>query len=261
MSVSESNNCVQGITGSVALVTGASSGLGAHFAQLLAGKGAHVVLAARRTDRLNELYQRIFDEGGQAMVSCMDVTCEHSVSDALGAIQDALGPVSLLINNAGMADSRSFLKLDEASWQNTLDVNLSGAWRVAHQVTRQMVESGRPGCILNIASILGLRVGFGHSAYAASKAALVQLTRSMALELAPKRIRVNALCPGFIQTEINAEYFATEQGQRYLDSTPAGRAGRLDELDGAVLLLCSDAGSFINGVALPVDGGHLLGTV
>lgn len=261
MTDNDVSNTIDGITDNVVLITGASSGLGAHFARLFARKGASVVLAARRKDKLESLRQQILDGGGQAMVVGMDVTSETSVSKAVLSIEDTVGAITVLINNAGMADSKSFLKLTESSWQSTLDVNLSGAWRVAHQVSLRMVASGKPACILNIASILGLRVGFGHSAYAASKAGLVQLTRAMALELGPKGIRVNALCPGFIQTEINAEYFATQQGQHYLKNTPAGRAGRLEELDGAVLLLCGDAGSFINGVALPVDGGHLLGTL
>jgi len=257
----QSSRTVPGITGKVILVTGASSGLGAHFAHMLAQCGATVALAARRQDKLKAVHRSIEDAGGQAISVNMDVTSESSVAAALDVVYEKAGPVTVLINNAGMADSKSFLKLDENSWQNTLDVNLTGAWRVAHQVSQRMVSSGQPGCILNIASILGLRVGFGHSSYAASKAGLVQLTRSMALELGPKGIRVNALCPGFIETEINAEYFATAQGSDYMKGTPAGRVGQPEELDGAVLLLCSDAGSFINGVALPVDGGHLLGAL
>ncbi len=261
MMANDSQRDVPGITGKVVLITGASSGLGAHFAQLLAQCGATVVLAARRDTQLQAHRQRIEDAGGRAFVVSMDVTNESSVMSALQTIDDEVGPVSVLINNAGVADSKSFLKLDESSWQTTLDVNLNGAWRVAHQVSKRMVASGQPGCILNIASILGLRVGFGHSAYAASKAALVQLTHSMALELGSKGIRVNALCPGYIETEINSAFFATTQGREYVKNTPAGRLGQPQELDGAVLLLCGDAGSFINGVALPVDGGHLLGTL
>ena len=140
-------------------------------------------------------------------------------------------------------------------------MNLNGAWRVARAVTTQMVATQTSGCVVNIASILGLRVGFGNSAYAVSKAGVVQMTKAMALELGSKGIRVNAICPGYIETDINADYFTTEKGQAYIKTTPAGRTGRLDELDGPLLLLCSEAGSFINGVALPVDGGHLVSSL
>ena len=252
---------VSGIKGKVALVTGASSGLGKHFASLLARNGALVVLAARRADKLESLRATIEQKGGKAIALTMDVTSDISVSEALEEIQSRFDTPSILINNAGMADSKSFLKLDEMSWKRTLDVNLDGAWRVAHQTSQAMVASNQSGCIVNIASILGLRVGFGHTAYAVSKAGLVQLTKSMALELGKKGIRVNALCPGFVETDINRDFFASTQGREYLKQTPAGRAGQLEELDGAMLLLCSDAGSFINGVALPVDGGHLVSSL
>lgn len=252
---------VAGLSGKVALVTGASSGLGEHFAEVLASAGARVVISARRLDRLQAVQQRIEHDGGSALAVAMDVTDEHSVAASLQEVKDRLGAVDVLVNNAGMADAKTFLKLDEESWHRTLEVNLNGAWRVAHQVSQQMVADGRQGVILNIASILGLRVGFGNSAYAVSKAGLVQMTRAMALELGPKGIRVNALCPGYIATEINADYFATKQGADYIRSTPAGRTGTLSELDGPLLLLCSDAGSFINGVALPVDGGHMISSL
>lgn len=249
------------LNGSVVLVTGASSGLGEHFSQVLAQQGARVAIAARRLDRLTSLQNTIIDSGGEALAVEMDVACEQSVESALAKVKHEWGPVSVLINNAGMADSRSFLKLDEQSWGKTLDVNLTGAWRVAHRVSQQMVEANVKGCIVNIASILGLRVGFGHSSYAVSKAGLIQLTQSMALELSRKGIRVNALCPGFIETEINSDYFATQEAQEYIKTTPAGRVGNLSELNAPLLLLCTDAGSFINGVALPVDGGHLVSSL
>jgi len=247
------------LTGQIALVTGASSGLGEHFAQVLASCGAHVAIAARRVDRLQAIQKKITDAGGQALAVTLDVISETSIEGALQTIQKEWGPVSVLVNNAGLAESQSFLKMDEQSWRKTMDVNLDGAWRVAHRVSQQMVTSGTKGSIINIASILGLRQGFGHTAYAVSKAGVIQMTKSMAMELSRKGVRVNALCPGYIETAINARYFETDAGQQYIQTTLAGRLGRLDELDGPLLLLCSDAGSFINGVALAVDGGHLVG--
>lgn len=251
----------KGIDQRIALVTGASSGLGAHFAGVLADAGATVVAVARREDELHKQVQAITGRGGRAHAMRMDVTDSSSVHDTLADINQHIGAVSILINNAGIADSRTFLKLDENSWRNTLSVNLDGAWRVAHAVTKSMVDQRQGGCVVNVASILGLRVGFGNSAYAVSKAGVVQMTKAMALELGPKGIRVNALCPGYIATDINADFFATEQGKSYLKTTPAGRTGTLDELTGPLLLLCGDAGSFINGVALPVDGGHVISSL
>lgn len=263
--MSDTNNLPEipatGLDNKLALVTGASSGLGEHFAQVLASAGASVVVAARRLGKLDQLVSRIESNGGKAMAVQMDVTDQSSVDQALSLIEATSGQVSILVNNAGIADSKTFLKLDEASWHQTLEVNLNGAWRVAHAVTTRMVATQTTGCVVNIASILGLRVGFGNSAYAVSKAGVVQMTKAMALELGSKGIRVNAICPGYIETEINADYFSTEQGQAYIKTTPAGRTGRLDELSGPLLLLCSDAGSFINGVALPVDGGHLISSL
>ncbi len=249
------------LAGKIALVTGASSGLGAHFAQVLASQGASIALAARRGDKLQSVSEHIDSKGGKAIVVDLDVTSEASVEAAISTISGKLGVIDILINNAGIADSRTFLKLDEDSWHNTLSVNLNGAWRVAHRVSQLMVASKVQGSIVNISSILGVRVGFGHSAYSVSKAGVVQMTKAMALELGKKGIRVNALCPGYIKTDINADYFSTDDGKEYLKSTPAGRAGELSELEGPLLLLCSEAGSFINGVALPVDGGHLVSSL
>jgi len=246
------------LNGKVALVTGASGGLGEHFSLLLASHGASVAIAARRVKKLKLLSQRIEDVGGSALVVDLDVTDADSVNAAIESITENLGAIDVLINNAGIADSRTFIKLDESSWNSTLNVNLTGAWRVAHRVSQDMVKNNVQGCIVNISSILGMRSGFGHSAYSVSKAGVVQLTKSMALELGRKGIRVNALCPGYFETDINAEYFATKAGAEYLKGTPAGRAGKLTELDAPLMLLCTDAGSFINGVALPVDGGHLV---
>jgi len=242
----------------VALVTGASSGLGAHFAHVLSKAGARVVVAARRIDKLHQLIKSIEAAGGKAMAVAMDVTDGESVKTALNQAEAALGPIDVLVNNAGVADSKRFVNVDEDSWDFVMDTNLKGAWRVAHEVSSRMLSAKRPGSIVNIASILGLRVSIGESTYGASKAALVHMTKAMALEFASKGIRVNALCPGYIRTEMNADYFESEKGKAYLQSTPSQRLGKLEELDAPLLLLASDAGSLINGVALPVDGGHLV---
>jgi len=249
------------MAGKVALVTGASSGLGAHFARVLAAAGATVAIAARRTGRLQSLVAELEASGAQAAAVAMDVTSAESVEQALATIESQLGVVTVLVNNAGVADAKYCLKVDEDNWDYTMEANLKGAWRVAIGVARRCEAAGQPGSIVNIASILGLRVGFGQSTYATSKAALVQLTKSMALELGGKGIRVNALCPGYFVTEMNESYLDSEAGRAMLAATPFGRSGNLAELDGPLLLLASDAGSFITGAAVPVDGGHLVSSL
>lgn len=251
----------QAMADKVVLVTGASSGLGAHFARVLAAAGARVIVAARRVQRLEELVAQINEAGGEATAVALDVAEHESVERAVNAALRIYGPIDCLVNNAGVAASKRFTEINEEDWQFVLETNLTGAWRVARAVTAQMLAHGISGSIVNTASILGLRVGFGASAYAVSKAGVVQLTKAMALELARKGIRVNALCPGYFETEMNRDYFDTEKGQQYIQQTPAQRLGNMSELDGPLLLLCSDAGSFINGVALPVDGGHMISSL
>lgn len=245
----------------VALVTGASSGLGAHFSQVLANAGAHVVLAARRTEKLEQNVQDICEKGGTASAIQLDVTDPESVSNAFDSIASELGVATILINNAGVADSRRFVNTDEDSWNFIMETNLNGAWRVANEFTNRALAKEINANIINIASILGLRVAFGESAYAVSKAAIVQMTKAMALELGRKGIRVNALCPGYFKTELNSDFFESEKGQEFIKNTPAGRLGKLEELDAPLLLLASPQGSFINGVTLPVDGGHLVSSL
>lgn len=247
------------LTGRVALVTGASSGLGEHFALVLAEAGAKVIVAARRIDRLEALVTRIKQAGGAAGAVAMDVTDPVSVTTAFDAAEKIFGTVDVLINNAGVAKSMTFAKTQEEDWDFVVDTNLKASWRVSRVFVDRLSKTGKPGSIVNIASILGLGVGYGESLYATSKAGLIQLTKHMALELMRNNVRVNALCPGYFETEINTDYFKSERGQAYLKSNiPSKKLGQVENLSGALLLLASDAGSFITGIALPVDGGHLL---
>ena len=246
------------LTGKTALITGASSGLGAHFAHTLANAGARVVVTARRTDRLEALVAKLQAQGHEALAVPMDVTDADSVNAAFDQAEQHWGVVDVLVNNAGIADPVMFLNMTEGNWRSTLATNLDGAWRVAHRASLAMAKAGQGGSIVNIASILGLRVGTALSHYAVAKAGVVQLTKSMSLELARNNIRVNAIAPGYFSTEMNSDYFATQQGQDYIRSkVPMRRLGQIEELDGPLLLLASEAGSFITGTVINVDGGHL----
>lgn len=246
------------LQGRTALVTGASGALGARFAETLAGAGAAVALAARRTQAMEPLRDRLAAAGRAVAVLPMDVTDPASVAEGLAAAESALGPVDLLVNNSGVADPAPALDQPDADWARVFAVNLDGARRLSVAVVRRLVALKRPGAIVNVASILGLRQGAGVSAYAASKAALVQLTKQHALEWARYDVRVNALCPGYIETDLNRDFFATEAGQAQVRRIPQRRLGRPEELDGPLLLLASDAGSFMTGTALAADGGHLV---
>jgi NAD(P)-dependent dehydrogenase (short-subunit alcohol dehydrogenase family) len=246
------------VSGKVALVTGASSGFGAHFSKLLASYGARVVVAARRVDRLEMLVSEIEKDGGEALAVPLDVTRADSVTAAFDAAEQSYGVVDILSNNAGVAKSEKAIAFDEESWDFVMDTNLKGAWLVAKEAGSRMIAAGKGGSIVNTASILGLRVSMAISCYSASKAAVISLTQSLALEWSRKGIRVNALCPGYFVTELNADFFKTEPGQQYLRSTPGGRSGNMEEISAPFMLLASNAGSFVNGVALPVDGGHLI---
>jgi NAD(P)-dependent dehydrogenase (short-subunit alcohol dehydrogenase family) len=248
------------LEGRVALVTGASSGIGRHFAQVLAQAGATVIVGARRSDALEDLCDIIADGGGRARALPLDVTDRASIEEAFSDIS-ASGGVDILINNAGVTAIKPVLDLSEEEWDHVVDTNLKGSFLVAQAAARLMKTQVRGGAIVNIASILGLRVAGQVSAYSASKAGVVQLTKSMALELARYSIRVNALCPGYIETELNQDFFQSEAGQALVRRIPQRRLGQLSDLDGAFLLLCSEAGSYITGAALAVDGGHLVSSL
>ncbi|WP_027284714.1 SDR family NAD(P)-dependent oxidoreductase [Rubritepida flocculans] len=237
------------LEGRRALVTGASGLLGARFARVLHGAGAEVVLAARRTQACAALAEEL---GARAMAVALDVASPASVAAAL----DAAGPLDILVNNAGIAATRPFLEHRLEEWDAVMGVNLRGAFLVAQQAARRMVEAGRGGSIIHVASILGERVIPGVASYTAAKAGLLHLTRQMAVELARHRIRVNALAPGYVASELNRDFFASEPGQAMIRRIPFRRLGQPDDLDGPLLLLASDAGRYMTGSVLTVDGGH-----
>lgn len=243
-----------------ALVTGASSGLGRHFAAVLARAGARVVVAARRPDRLRALVQEIEAAGGSATAIEMDVTNPASVASGFAAAEAVFGPNTIVVNNAGVTDPAFITRMSDAQWRGVMDVNLDGVFHVAREASRRMIAAGNGGSIINIASIVGLGAIKTLGAYAASKAGVLALTRTMALELARDKIRVNALAPGYISTELNDSFWQTDAGKRMIAHIPQRRLGRLEELDGPLLLLASRAGSFMTGSTLTVDGGHLLPT-
>jgi NAD(P)-dependent dehydrogenase (short-subunit alcohol dehydrogenase family) len=249
------------LQGRTALVTGANGGLGSHFALTLAKSGARVAVAARRLDSLTPVVDAIKAAGGDAAPVALDVTDSDSVAGAIERAAAALGAVTVVVNNAGIAITKPLLDHTEDDWNQVIEVNLNGAWRVAQAAARHMVKHGQGGSIVNIASILGLRVSSQVPSYVASKAALIHLTKAMALELTRHKIRVNALAPGYVETGINREFFASEVGQALIKRIPQRRIATPDELDGALLLLASDAGSYITGAVLAVDGGHIVNTL
>lgn len=245
------------LAGHHALITGASSGLGRHFAGVLAAAGAAVTVAARRQSALADTVSQLGGAGGKSQAVPLDVTDASSVTAAFAAAEAGFGPVTVVINNAGITSTGAALDMGEADWSSVIDTNLRGSWLVAQQAARGMAAHGG-GSIVNIASILGLRVTGGVAPYAVSKAGVVQMTKALALEWARHRIRVNALAPGYIETELNDAFFASDAGKALIRRIPQRRLGELRELDGPLLLLASDAGSFMTGSVVTVDGGHLV---
>ncbi len=241
------------LTGRTALVTGASSGLGVHFARVLAAHGVDVAVAARCVEKVSDLAQEIVDAGGRAQALRLDVTDAASVSEAFDGRR-----FDIVVNNAGIAFNGPALETPEENWRQVIDTDLTGVFLVSQVAARAMAADGQGGSIINIASILGKRVTGGLSAYAAAKAAVVQLTRAHALEWARHGIRVNAICPGYIETDINRDFFTTEAGQKLVRRIPMRRLGRMEDLSAPLLLLASDHGRFMTGSELVVDGGHLV---
>ncbi len=249
------------LAGRNALVTGASSGLGRYFAGAVARAGAVVAVAARRTESLLQVRDEIVGAGGRAIAVAMDVTNSSSVTQAVKKVTAELGSLDILVNNAGITDTKPVLDVAESDWDRVVDTNLKGAFLVAQAAARVMKAQESGGVIVNIASILGMRVAGQVAAYIASKAGVLHLTKAMALELARYRIRVNALCPGYIETDLNREFFANDVGQALVKRIPQRRLGQQAELEGPLLLMCSDAGSYMTGAVLAVDGGHLVSSL
>lgn len=244
------------LDGRAAIVTGASSGLGRQFALTLARAGGKVAVAARRSDRLAELVREIEAFDGRAFPVVMDVTRGESVREAVAAAETELGPIAVLVNAAGIAVTRPLLEQSEAEWDLVMNTNLRGAWLVGQEVARHMVRLGHGGSIVNIGSILGERAAAQVPAYAASKAGLLQLTRAMAVELARHGIRVNAIAPGYFATDLNRAFLESEAGRALLHRIPQRRFGEPADLDGALLLLASDASRYMTGSVVTVDGGQ-----
>ncbi len=245
------------LSGKVALVTGASSGLGVHFARCLGAAGASIVLAARRAERLTSLQAELEKKGVKAATVDLDVRSGKSIAAAL----DAAGPLDIVINNAGISIVKPALDMPEEDWDTIVDTNRRGAWLVAQGAARLWTSAKRPGVIVNIASILGLRTIGQVAPYNASKAGLIHLTRVLAMEWARHDIRVNAICPGYIETEMNSDFWKTPGGQRLIERIPQRRIGQPGHLDGALLLLASEAGTFMTGSILTVDGGHTVNSL
>jgi NAD(P)-dependent dehydrogenase (short-subunit alcohol dehydrogenase family) len=242
------------LSGKSALVTGGSSGLGLHFAQLLAAQGAAVTLGARRIEALEQACEDIRRAGGVARAIKLDVADGGSIAASFAGAP----PYDIVVNNAGVSGVGRALDLSEEDWDAVFDVNLKGAFLVARHAATAMRDGGRGGSIVNIASVAGLRVSGELSAYSASKAGLIHLTKALALEWARFGIRVNALCPGYIETDMNREFFATTAGEAMVKRIPQRRLGRPEDLDGPLLLLATDAGRYMTGAVVAVDGGHLI---
>ncbi len=249
------------VDGKLALVTGAGSGLGRQFAETLAGAGATVALCARRRNKLEECAAAIEAAGGKAIVLELDVTDSASIAASLADLNEQAGVPDILVNNAGVARQAFATEVSEEDWDAVVDTNLKGVFMMAQAVGRAMAQAGKAGSIVNIASILGLRVSKGLAPYIASKAGVVHVTKALALEFSRYGIRVNALAPGYFITEINQSEFEQGAAELVKKRVPMARVGELPEIAGPLLLLASDAGSYMTGSVLAVDGGHLCGSL
>jgi 3-oxoacyl-[acyl-carrier protein] reductase len=247
------------LKGRVALVTGASSGLGQQFARALADNGAAIVLVARRADRLKDFKAELEKAGAKAIAVEADVNDRAAMARAFNEAEKAFGTVTILINNAGVAQAAlRAVDLGEDEWRRVMSTNLDAVLFCAQEAAKRMLAAGKKGAIVNIASVLGLGVSKGAVSYATSKAAVIQLTKALSLEWAFKGVRVNAIAPGWFVTEINDDYLGSEAGEKIKRDIPMGRFGNSGDLDGALLLLVSDAGAYMTGATVVVDGGQVV---
>jgi NAD(P)-dependent dehydrogenase (short-subunit alcohol dehydrogenase family) len=245
------------LTDRVALVTGASSGLGAEFARVLAAAGARVVVGARRRDRLDALVSEIIAAGGSATAVDMDVTDAASIATAFDQAEQAFGCVQILVNNAGISRGGYLTGISEDDWDAVLDTNLKAVWLVAREAASRLTAAALPGSVINISSLLAFGTSPALGSYMAAKAGVIQLTKAMAVEWASAGIRANAIAPGYFPTEMTGDFFTTPQGQEMIERIPLKRVGALGELSGPLLLLASDASAYMTGSVITVDGGHL----
>jgi NAD(P)-dependent dehydrogenase (short-subunit alcohol dehydrogenase family) len=246
--------------GKIALITGASSGLGARFAKILAQAGAQVVLASRRTERLKELRAEIEADGGAAHVVALDVTDYGSIKSAIAHAETEAGPIDILVNNSGVSTSKSLVDITPEDYAFVVDTNQRGAFFVAQEAAKRMIarakgDPKKQHRIINIGSVAGLRVISQLGIYGMSKAAVIQMTKAMAVEWGKYGINVNAICPGYISTEMNEKYFATDQGQKLVELLPRKRTGKPEDLDGLLLFLAAEESRFINGAIITADDG------
>ena len=246
--------------GKLALITGASSGLGAHFAGLLAQAGARVAVAARRVDKLDITVNSIQAAGGEARAFALDVSDNNRVCACFDELAH-WGVPDIVVNNAGVTVTRPALEQSVGDFEHVLDTNLKGSWLVSTEAARRLVAAGKGGSIVNVASILGERVAGGVAPYAISKAAVIQATKALALELARHSIRVNALLPGYVVTDLNRDFLTSAAGDKLRTRIPSRRFGEMHDLDGPMLLLASDAGAAMSGSTLVVDGAHLVSSL
>ena len=246
------------LAGRVALITGASAGLGKHFARFLSGQGAQTVLAARRIEKLEETAGPIRAAGGVAHCITLDVMESSQIQIAFDKAEDAFGRVDILINNSGIAVAGKLPNISEDDWEAVIGTNLKGAWMMAQEAARRMIAAEKQGSIVNLASVLAFRTQKALSTYSISKAAVAQMTRAMAAELAPHGIRVNALAPGYIATDMNSKFLYSKRGQEMMSQVPLGRYGEMEELNECLMMLAGDKSKYLTGAVIPIDGGHSL---
>lgn len=248
------------MSGETVMITGGGTGLGKQFATILGQAGATIVLCARRVEKLEDTAEIVRRNGGAAHCIAIDVSNQVSISDAFDRL-DAISPITVLINNAGTTANPMLLDLSEEEWDSVVDTNLKGAWMVARTAARQMIDQGKGGSIINIASVLGTSVQKGTGAYATSKSGLLHLTRQMALEWARYDIRVNAIAPGYYRTDMATRYLNSDEGKHLIKRIPQRRLGDPGEMDGAILMLASSASSYMTGSVVTVDGGLSLSVI